>query len=104
LSVIPELTPVQEIALKAHYWAKLFEFLGASAVASGAMSWFRRGSKEEDEMVAAAHDVNLNGLSDADFNRGVECMTDRNLRDQMSVEQAENLNRERELRRFPNRN
>lgn len=102
--MIPELTPVQEIALKAHYWAKLFEFLGASAVASGAMAWFRRGSKEEDEMVAAAHEVNLNGLSDADFNRGVECMTDRNLREQVTLEEAMELHRERELRRFPNRN
>lgn len=79
---------------------KFFEFTGALAVVTGAMAWWRRGSDEEDEMVSNAADTVLDALSDADTVSKIGCVTDRNLRDQLTIEEAIEMNKERELRRF----
>lgn len=83
---------------------KLFEITGALAVLSGAMAWWRRGSAEEDAVVSEAADVVLNGLSDADAVSKIGCLTGKDLREQLTVEEAMELDRERELRRFGRRN
>lgn len=84
--------------------SKLAEFGTAIAVLSGAMAWWRQGSDDEDQMVASAADVVLGTVTDADTVGRIDLHTGRNLRDQMTVEQAEELERERQLRRFPRRN
>jgi len=84
-------------------YSKLFEFSGALLVAMGAMTWWRQDSDEENEMVIAVNDLVLGALSDADTTRTVECVTDRNWRNDVSVEEAERLNEERELRKMGNR-
>lgn len=84
--------------------SKLFEITGALAVLSGACAWWRRGSDEEDAAVSEAADTVLGALSDADTVRKIDCVTDRNLRDQLTVQEAIELNRERELRRMGRRN
>ena len=81
----------------------MFEFSGALLVAMGAMTWWRQDSDEENEMVIAVNDLVLGALSDADTTRTVECVTDRNWRNDVSVEEAERLNEERELRKMGNR-
>ena len=83
---------------------KCVEFAGAMAVLSGAMAWWRKGSTDEDAMVAKAADVVLDTVSNADTVARVDLHTGRNLRDQLTVEQAMELERERELRRMKNRN
>lgn len=83
---------------------KLFEIIGALSVLAGAMAWWRRGSQDEDTVLAEAADTVLDGLSDADTVRKIGCVTDRNLRDQLTVEEAMELDRERQLRRFGRRN
>lgn len=83
---------------------KLFEITGALAVLAGTMAWWRKGSDEEDAAVSEAADVVLNGLSDADTVNKIGCVTNKNLRDQLSIAEAIELNRERELRRMGRRN
>ena len=83
---------------------KLFEFSGALSVLVGAMAWWRKGSQDEDAVVAEAADLVLGALSNADDTRGVECVAGRNWRDQVSVEEAIEMDKERELRRFERRN
>lgn len=83
---------------------KWLEFAGAVAVLSGAMAWWRKGGVEEDVMVAKAADTVLDILSDADTVSRVDLHTGRNLRDQLTVGEAVELDRERELRRFARRN
>lgn len=74
--------------------------LGAAAVnAAGLFSWLA-GNQADDEEVADAHEFVLDALSDADAVRTVECVTDRNLRDQITVEEAEALYAESQRRRF----
>lgn len=65
-----------------------------------AMKWFRKDSAEEDQVVAEAAKTVTEGLSDADFNGRVERANGRNLRDQMTVEQAEEIENEGKLRGF----
>lgn len=78
----------------------LHGFEAALAVATGAMAWWRKETPEEDEMVSQATDVVLGALSDADAVGKIDAATDRNLRDQVTVEQAMAMERERELRGF----
>jgi len=56
-----------------------------------------RGQDEAD--IVECHDAVLDALVDADRTRTVECLTERNWRDQVSLEQAEQLHREREAAR-----
>jgi hypothetical protein len=81
-------------------FSRLFEVLGALSVITGAMAFPRRDTDEEDAMVAGAADVVLEALSDADFCRTTECITGRDLREQMTIEQAIALHEERELARY----
>jgi hypothetical protein len=53
---------------------------------------------DDDGLVLECHDVVLDALSDADRTRTTECVTDKNWRDQLSVEEAQALHEERELR------
>lgn len=85
-------------------YAKLFEFMGALSVVSAAMAWWRKGSADEDEMVSEAADTVLSALSDADSTRTVECRAGHNWRDDVSIEEAIEMNDERALRRFARRN
>jgi len=80
--------------------SKLFEFTGALSVVTGAMAWWRKGSQDEDEMVSQAADTVIGALSDADTVGKIDTLTTRNLRDQVTVEEAMEMNSERELRRF----
>ena len=80
---------------------KLIEFSAAMAVLSGAMAgWWRKDSPADDAMTAAAAETVLSALSDADTVGRIDLHTGRNLRDQMSLEQAEDLERVGQLRRF----
>ena len=81
-------------------YTRLFEVIGAMSVVTSAMAWWRRDTDEEDDMVAGAADVVLEALSDADFCRTTECITGRDLREQMTIEQAIALHQERELARY----
>ena len=81
-------------------WAKLFEVVGAMGVLAGAMAWWRDDTPAADEMVAKAADVVLEALSDADQARTIECVTGRNYREDVTVEEAMRLHDERELRRM----
>lgn len=88
--------PVSEHALLAAFDAAL-------AVGVAACKWWRQDSEEEDAAVIAANDLVLESLSNADATRTVACVTDRNWRNDVSVEEAERLNEERELRKMGNR-
>lgn len=81
-------------------FSRLFEVLGAMSVITGAMAWFRRDTDAEDVTIAEAADVVLAALSDADFCRTTECVTGKDLREQMTLEQAIRLHEERELARM----
>lgn len=83
---------------------KLFEFTGALSLLIHGFAWWRKGGAEEDAMVSEAADTVLDALSDADTVNRIDCLTDRNIREQLTIEQAIELDRERELRRFGRRN
>jgi len=85
-------------------FAKLFEFVGALSVLTGSMAWWRRDTPEEDDMTAAAADVVLDAVSDGDMVERINCIHHRNLRDQISVQEAIELDSERTLRRWQWRN
>lgn len=79
---------------------RLFEFAGALSILASASAWWRKGSSDEDDLVKAAADTVLSALSDADTVGKIDDATGRNVREQMSIEEAEALNQERELRGF----
>ena len=82
----------------------LFQFAGAMAVLAGILDWTRRGSQAEDAMVASAADVVLDAVSDGDMVERINCLHHRNLRDQVSLQEAIELDSERTLRRWAWRN
>jgi hypothetical protein len=65
---------------------------------------FRRDSHEEDALIAEANNIILDNLSNADSVGQIKLMTGKDLRSQISIEQAEELHREKELRGFSGRN
>lgn len=67
------------------------------------MGFYRKDSEEEDQIIAEAHSIILDNLSNADSVGQIEIYTGKNLRDQLSVEQAEELYREKELRGYGSR-
>ena len=77
-----------------------FEFIGALSVLAGLLDWTRKGSQAEDAMVVAATDLVLETLSDADTVDRVECIHHKNTRDAITVEEAQAMHEEAELRRF----
>jgi hypothetical protein len=64
------------------------------------VTMLRRDSQEEDALIVEAHNVILDNLSNADSVGQIKLMTGKDLRDQLSWEQAEELYREKELRGY----
>lgn len=62
------------------------------------MAWFTRNSADEDKVVAQTGELLLGGVSDADQVAKIELANGRNLRDQMTVEEAEEMRRETDLK------
>lgn len=83
-----------------------FRFMGALSTLTLGMAWRnpRKGSLAEDAEISEASDVIINTVIDGDTVNRIERSNGRNLRDQLSIEQIEDMNRERELRRMKNRN
>lgn len=81
----------------------LYAFDAALAVGVAACKWWRQDSDEEDAAVIAANDLVLGALSDADTTRTVECVTDRNWRDDVTVAEAEALRTDSERRKWGGR-
>lgn len=82
----------------------LWKFVEATTILAGATVWWRKGTREEDEMISYAADVVLDNLSDSDNVRKIKDLTGKDLRDQLTVEEAMELDKERTLRRFSRRN
>lgn len=80
--------------------SRYFEFVGALSIVTGAMSWWRRETVENDSMVVEATDLVLETLSDADTVERVDCIHHKNMRDAVTVEEAQAMHEEAELRRF----
>lgn len=85
-------------------FTKLFEFTGALSICISAMAWWRKDGPKSDEVVVEAADVVLSALSDADTTNRVELHTGRDIRSQLTVEEAIEIHEERELRAFGRRN
>ncbi len=85
-------------------YTELFRFVGALSVLAGILDWTRKGSQAEDDMTVAAADVVLDAVSDGDMVERINCLHHRNLRDQVSLQEAIELDEERRLRRWPGRN
>lgn len=64
------------------------------------MSWFRKDTADEDKTLAEAAETVIEGAVDADTVNRIELRTGRNLRDQLSVAEAEEMRREADLRGF----
>ena len=58
------------------------------------LAWLDGKIKPEDKEVIDAHEAVQNGLSDGDFVSKTELATGKNLRDQLTVDQLEQLNAE----------
>ena len=67
------------------------------------MSWFRKEIKAEDQEVIDAHEVVILGLGDADQVKRIELLTGRNIRDQITVEEMLEIEREVEVLKMGNR-
>lgn len=67
-------------------------------------NWWRKGSKEEDEVVSQAADELIGGVCDADSVGNVQQNVGVNLRDQVTIEELEDWHKDRQLRRMGNRN
>jgi hypothetical protein len=81
-------------------WQNFGEFMTALSVVTGAMSWWRKGSENDDKVYVQAADLILDSISDADKVNKIKDNTWNDLRDQLSIEEAEEMHEERELRRF----
>jgi len=68
-----------------------------------ANKWWRKGSPEEDQVLAQAANELIEGLVDADTVNKVKGNVGVDLRDQVTVEEIEDWHRERQLRGFGNR-
>lgn len=67
------------------------------------MSWFSGQRKAEDDEVINAHEVVQRGMSDGDFVNRIELMTGKNLRDQLSIAEMEQLENEIKILKMGNR-
>lgn len=81
-----------------------FRFVGALSTLTIGMAWWRKGTPAEDTEVSQVNDIIIDTITDSDMVSRIERNNGRNLRDQISIEQLEDMNRERELRRMRNRN
>lgn len=64
------------------------------------MAWWRRGSEEEDKMMVEAADLVIDNLVNADNVKNIETLTSKNLRDQVTIEEIEEMDKDRKLRRW----
>ena len=86
--------PPEEVALL------VFE----SSLAVSLLGLFGKPGMEDDQMVVDCHEMVLDAISDADATSKVECRTGENWRDQLTVEEVEDIRRDADLRRMWNRN
>lgn len=68
------------------------------------MAWWHKSSPEGDDVISAAAQELIEGVSDADRVNKIEDATTINLRDQVSIEQVEEWAKEREYHKHKNRN
>jgi hypothetical protein len=68
------------------------------------MAWWRKGSKEEDETYVEAASILLDCVADADGVNLINQGTGRNMRDQLTIEEAEEMYKEARLRGQKDRN
>ena len=64
------------------------------------MAWWRRGSEEEDKIMVEAADIVIDNLVNADNVKNIETLTNKNLRDQVTIEEIEEMDKDRKLRRW----
>ena len=94
----PTMTPAYlEVLHTLSDWYRALALAGG--VAAGGLFAFLGDKSQEDELVAEANEFCLDVLSDADTVRGIACMTDAQLRDQITVEQALDMAEEADRRR-----
>jgi hypothetical protein len=82
----------------------VLRFANLRMILGGQMSWFRKGSAEEDRVVSEAAEELIKGSMDADMVNKVDLHTGINLRDHVTIEEIEDWARDRDLRRMTNRN
>lgn len=82
---------------------EILKFASALAIATGLATW-RRGGPQEDKTVAESCDLVIDTIANADKVNTIDRSTGKNLRDQISLGELEELNRERQDRRFTRRN
>lgn len=80
------------------------KFLGAISTLFGAMAQWKKSSSQEDEIVVESCNVIIDTLTNADSVNKIDLATGRNLRDQLTIEQVQDMDYERRLRGFKNRN
>jgi hypothetical protein len=85
-------------------WKIFFNFIGAKEIMADNNKWWRKGSKEEDEVIANAAEELIKGVTDADLVNKVKGEANINLRDQVTVGELEDWAKDRDLRRMRNRN
>jgi hypothetical protein len=69
----------------------------------GRMAWFQRDSEDENKTLANIADIMTDAVSNADLVSKIQSDTGRNLRDQMSVEEAEQMEAEARYLRMGHR-
>lgn len=85
-------------------FGEYLKFAGALMTVTGAMAWWTKGSPEQDAMISEAADVLIDSATDADLRNKIELHTGKAIGDQLTVEQAIELNKDREWHRFERRN
>lgn len=75
----------------------LHDALAGIVATLAALSFLGRNAIQEDADIADCHEHVLDSLSDADLTAKIDCLTERNIRDQLSVADAIELQREAEL-------
>lgn len=67
------------------------------------MAWWRRDTEDDDKTFVESTNIINAALGDGDFVNRIEAQTGKNLREQLSVEEVEEMNKEANLRRWGNR-
>lgn len=82
----------------------VLRFSNLRMVVGGLMAWWRKGTPEEDDVMAHAARELIDGVVDANAVNKVKLMMGINLRDQVTIEEIEDWARDRDLRSMKNRN
>lgn len=82
---------------------ELVKFMVAVSSITSLMTWRRDGPREDQSFIEAS-DYVLDSLSDADKTSKIELHNARNIRDQLTIEQVEELYNEKIIRSWTNRN